>query len=66
MKLVELFRLVGAGLSLVCCLVIRGSIGGFLLLRDFNSVALHPRGLQVSQYVVSVQSSSLTDHRPYS
>ena len=24
-KLVELFKLVGAGLSLVCCLVIRGS-----------------------------------------
>ena len=29
-KLVELFKLVGAGLSLVYCLVIRGSTGGFL------------------------------------
>ena len=28
-KFVELFKLVGAGLSLVCCLVIRGLTGGF-------------------------------------
>ena len=32
-KLVDLFKLVGTELSLVCCLVIRGSNGGFLLLR---------------------------------
>ena len=65
-KLVELFKLVGAGLSLVCCLVIQGSTGGFLLLRGFSDVILHPRGLRVSQYVVSVESSSLTHHKPYS
>ena len=29
-KLVDLFKLVGTGLSLVYCLVIRGSTGGFL------------------------------------
>ena len=36
-----------------------GSAGGFLLLRFLNGVALYPRDLQVSQYVVSVESSSL-------
>ena len=51
-KQVELFKLVGAGLSLVCCYVIRGSTGGFLLLRYFSSVVLHHRDLQVLQYVV--------------
>ena len=37
-KLVELFNLVGAGLRLVCCLVIRGSTGGFVLLQYFSGV----------------------------
>ena len=64
-KLVDLFKLVGTGLSVVCCLVIRGSTGGFLLLRYFNGIVSHPGILQVSQYV-SVESSSLTHHRPYS
>ena len=57
---------VEAGLSLACCLVIRGSTGGFLLLRYFSGVVSHPRDLQVTQYVVSVESSSLTHHMPYS
>ena len=35
-KLLDLFKLVAAGLSIVCCLVIRGSTGGFLLLRYFT------------------------------
>ena len=65
-KLVELFKLDGAGLSLVCCLFIRGSTGGFRLLWDFSGVVSRPRGLWVSQYVVSVESPSLTHHRPYS
>ena len=50
-KLVELLKLVGTELSIVCCLVIRGSTGGFLLLRHFSGVDSHPRDLQVSQYV---------------
>ena len=64
-KHVDLFKLDGTRLSLVCCLVIWGSAGGFLLLRYFSGVVLQPRALQVSQFV-SVESSSLTHHRPYS
>ena len=63
---VELFKLGGAGLSLVCCLLIKGSTGGFLLLKDFSVVIAHPIDLQVSQYGVSVESSYLTYHMPYS
>ena len=37
-KLLEFFKLVVAGLSLVCCLVILVSTGGFLLLRYFSGV----------------------------
>ena len=47
--------------SLVCCLVIRGSTDGFLLLRYFSGTVLHPLVLQVSQYV-SVESSSPTHY----
>ena len=65
-KLVELFKLVGTGLNLVCCLVIRSLTGGFLLLRYFSGAVSHPRGLRMSQYTVSVESLSLTHHRPYS
>ena len=64
-KLVDLFKLVGAGLSLVYCLVIRDSADGFVLLKYFSDVVSHPMVLQVSQYV-SVESSSLTHRRPYS
>ena len=56
-KLVELFKLAGTGLRLVCCLVIWGTTGGFLLLRYFIGVVSHPWDLNVSQYVVSVESS---------
>ena len=57
-KLVELFKLVGVGLSLVYGLAIWGSTGGFLLLRYFNhGFVSHPTGLRVSQYIVSVESS---------
>ena len=63
MRLVELSKLVGAGLSHVCCLVIRGSVGSFLLLGDFSGVVSQPRSLRVSQYVVSFESSSLIYHR---
>ena len=45
-KLVDLFKLVRTGLSLVCCLVILGSIGGFLLLRYFSGIVSHPGILQ--------------------
>ena len=38
LKLVELFKLVGAGHNLVWCLVIWVSTGGFLLLRYFSGV----------------------------
>ena len=65
MKLVVLSKLVGTGLSLVCCLVIRGSTGGFHLLRYFNGVVSQPRVLWVSQYA-SIEASSLTHHRPLS
>ena len=58
-KQVELFKFVGAGLILICCLVIRGSTGGFLLLQNFSGVVSHPKD-------VSVESLSLTHHRPYS
>ena len=58
-KLVEAFTLVGAGLSLVCCLAIRALAGGLLLLRYFNGVVWHHRDLQGSQYVVSVEFPSL-------
>ena len=64
-KLVDLFKLVGTGLSFVYSLVIRGLSGGFLLLRYFSGIILQPRVLQMSQYV-SVGSSSLTNHRSYS
>ena len=46
--LVDLFKLVGTGVSLVFCLVIQASTGGFLLLRYFNGVVSHSRVLQVS------------------
>ena len=32
---------------------------------EFSGVVSQPSGLRVSQYVVSVESSSLTHHRPY-
>ena len=60
-KHADLFKLVGTGL--VCCLVIRGSTGGFLLRQYFSYVVSHPRVLQVAQYV-SVESPSLTHHMP--
>ena len=41
-ELVDLFKLVGTGLSLACSLVIRGSTGGFLLFRYFSSIVSHP------------------------
>ena len=63
-KLVDLIKLVGSGLSIVCFLVIRGSTGVFLL-RFYSGIVLHPGVLRVSQYV-SVESSSPTHHRPYS
>ena len=47
-------------------LLIRGSAGSFVLFRYFSSVVLHPRDLQVSQYVVSLESSSLIHHGSYS
>ena len=65
-KLFGLFKLVGAVLSIACCLVIRGSTGGFIFLRDFIGVVLERKGLRVSQYVVSVESSSLTHYSSYS
>ena len=49
--------MVGTGLSLIYCLVNRGSTGGFLLLRYFSGIVSHPGVLRVSQYV-SVESSA--------
>ena len=57
--------MVGTGLSLDCCFVIRSSTGGFLLLQYFSEIVSHPGFLRVSQYV-SVESTSLTPHRLYS
>ena len=42
---------------------VQGSAGCFLLLRYFSGVVSHPRDLYVSQYVVSVQTSSMIHHR---
>ena len=64
-QLVDLFKLDGTGLSLVCCLVIRGSAGGFLFSPVFQWYCFHSEVLRMSQYV-SVESSSLTHHRLYS
>ena len=64
-KLADLFKLVGTELSLVCCLVIQGLTGGFRLLRYFSGIVSQPGVLRVPPYV-SVESSSLTHHRPYS
>ena len=44
--------------SLVCCLVIRGSTGGFLLLRYFSGIVSHPGVLRVSQDVSVLISDS--------
>ena len=44
----------------------RGSTGGFLLLRHFSGVVSHHRSHRVSQYIVSVETLSLTQHRSYS
>ena len=52
----QLFKWFWIGLSLVCCLAIRGLSGGFLLLRYFSGIVSHPRVFQVSQHV-SVESS---------
>ena len=37
-KLLDYIKLVGTGLSFVCCLVIRGSTGGFHLLWYFSGI----------------------------
>ena len=42
-----------------------GSTGGFLLLRYFSGGVSNPRDLRVSQYVISVKSSSLIHHRSF-
>ena len=57
---VELFKLGGACHSPVCCLLIQSSTGGFLLLKDFSVVVSHRMSPKVSQYGISVESSSLT------
>ena len=44
---------------------IRRLTGGFLLLQYFSSVFGHPWSLQVPQYVVSVEFSSLIHHMSY-
>ena len=63
-KFVDLLKFVGAGHNLVCCLVIPASTGVFGLLQDFSGIFSQPKGLRVSQYVVFVEPSSLTQHRP--
>ena len=42
----SLTQLVGAGLSLVCCLVYRGSTGGFLLLTEVSGCVSQTRDLR--------------------
>ena len=46
-KLVDLFKLVGTELSIVCCLIILGSTCCFLLSRYFSAIVLHPVVLHV-------------------
>ena len=67
-KQVDVFKLVGIGLSLVCCLIIWGTTCGFLFLqfKVVSGVVSHPRELRESQYVLSAESSSLTHHKSYS
>ena len=47
------------GLSLVCCLVIRGSASGFLLLRYFSDVDSHPNGYLQGQNTLFLSISHL-------
>ena len=65
-KLVELFELVGAGLILS----VAWSFGVQLVVSFCSGISVvlfyHPRNLEMSQYVVSVESSSLIHHSPYS
>ena len=61
--LIDLFKLVGTGPSLTSLLL--GHSGLNWWLQYFSDVASRPKVLQVSQYV-SVESSVLTHHRPYS
>ena len=44
MNLLDVFKLVGTGLSPVCCFVIRGSTDVFLV-RIFSGVVLQPKDL---------------------
>ena len=55
-----LFKFGRAGLSLICCSVIRGLASGFPLLWYFSG-----RDIQVSQYLVSVKFVSLIHERPH-
>ena len=52
-KLVDLFKSVGTGLRLFCCLVIRGSTGSFILLRYFSGIVSHPGVLRMSHTFLS-------------
>ena len=63
MNLLDVFKLVGTGLSPVCCFVIRGSTDVFFSVRISSGVVLQPKDLHVSQCIVSVESLSLTHHR---
>ena len=47
------FGTVGAGLSLVFCVVIRSSTGGFLLLRYFSVNVWYHRDLQNTLFLLS-------------
>ena len=62
---IKLVKMVWAGLSLACFLVIPDSSGSYLFLRYFSGVVRQPKDLQVSQHVVPVESSFLTHHRSY-
>ena len=64
-NLVDIFKLIRTGLSLMCCLLIRNSTGGFHLLEYFSGIVSHPGVLQVPRNVF-VESSSLIHHRSYS
>ena len=63
-KLVESLKF--SGWTRSCLLLGRSGFNWCLLLQDFSGVVSQPSGLRVSQYVVSVESSSLNHHRPYS
>ena len=59
-ELVDVIKLVGTGLSLVCCLVIRGSTGGFFC-SGISVVLFHTLGISRCHNSLFLSNSHITD-----